>query len=391
MVIVECRLPMLDLGRAFAGVREDVLSAIERVIGSQSFILGREVRAFEEDVESYLGLPEGGAVGCASGTDALLLALMALDVGPGDEVVTTPYTFFATASAVTRLGATPVFADIDPVTYEVDLDDVLRKLSPRTKAFLPVHLFGQMVPFERIIPTLEERGIRVVEDAAQALGSWRRVDGQIVRAGTVGTIGCFSFFPTKNLGACGDGGMVVTSDISLAARMRRLRVHGESETYLHQEVGLNSRLDAMQAAILRAKLPHLDEWDRERRDRAAYYRLAFEARGLTGPGGLTLPTEIEDGYHIWHQYVVRVPSSMAGAGRDQLMARLEERGFQTRVYYPLPLHLQPCFAFLGGREGDHPEAERLSKEALALPVFPGLTGEEQDALADAMADLLRKA
>ena len=375
------KLPILDLSRAFAEIRGEVDAAVRRVLDNQSFILGREVRAFEEYVESYLELPELSAVGCASGTDALLLALMALDVGPGDEVVTTPYTFFATAGVITRLGARPVFADIDPGTYNVDLADVERRLTPRTKVFLPVHLFGQMTPVERIAPLLRERGIRIVEDSAQSFGAWRRVDDKIVRAGTMGDVGCVSFFPTKNLGGCGDGGMVVTSDPERAARLRRLRVHGEGSTYFHEEVGLNSRLDALQAAILDVKLPHLEAWNQERRRIADFYRLSFETRGLT-ERGLRLPVELKGNYHIYHQYVVRVPK------RDALMARLEERGLSTRVYYPLPLHLQPCFAFLGGKRGDCPEAEKLSEEALALPIFPGLRPDEQGMLCDAVAEFL---
>lgn len=381
MVRVEVRLPILDLTRAFKDVREEVQAAVDRVFDAQSFILGREVRAFEEHVESYLELPEGAAVGCASGSDALLLALMALGVGPGDEVVTTPYTFFATASAVTRLGATPVFADIDPDTYNVDLQDVLRRLTPRTKVFLPVHLFGQTVPIEEIAPLLEERGVKVVEDAAQAFGAWRRVGDRILRTGAWGDVGCFSFFPTKNLGGCGDGGMVTARDPEIVARLRQLRVHGEGAAYFHQEVGLNSRLDALQAAILDVKLPHLEEWNEARRQAADRWHLAFETRGLSDR--VRAPKVLPGNGHIYHQYVVRVPR------RDAMMAWLEERGFVTRVYYPLPLHLQPCFAFLGGRECDCPEAERLSREALALPIFPGIKPEEQEALADAVGEFLK--
>ena len=377
------RLPMLNLTCAFEEIRGEVSAAVERVFDTQSFILGREVRAFEEHVESCLHLPENGAIGCASGTDALLLALMALDVGPGDEVITTPYTFFATAGAVTRLGAVPIFADIDPGTYNVDLEDVRRKLTPRTKVFLPVHLFGQMTPLEEIAPLLAERGVKIVEDAAQAFGTWRRVGEEIRRAGTVGDLGCFSFFPTKNLGGCGDGGMIAAKDPELSARLRRLRVHGEDATYFHQEVGLNSRLDAIQAAILDVKLPHLEMWNEERRQVADRWHMALETRGLTDR--VKVPAELPGNYHIYHQYVVRTPR------RDELMAWLEERGFTTRVYYPLPLHLQPCFAFLGGRRGDCPEAERLSQEALALPIFPGLKWEEQEALADAMAEFMARA
>ncbi|MCR4817385.1 MAG: DegT/DnrJ/EryC1/StrS family aminotransferase [Fretibacterium sp.] len=380
----DASVPILDLRRAFGEIRGEVRAAVDRVFDTQAFILGREVRTFEEHMEAYLELPEGGAaVGCASGSDALLLALMALNIQPGDEVITTPYTFFATASAITRLGAVPVFADIDPDTYNVSLADVERKITPKTKVFLPVHLFGQMVPQEKIAPLLKERGIKIVEDAAQAFGSWRKVEGRIVRAGTMGDVGCTSFFPTKNLGGCGDGGMMVTSDPELAARLRKLRVHGEGSTYFHEEVGLNSRLDALQAAILDVKLPHLEEWNEERRSLASFYRLCFESRGLTGEGKLRLPVELEGNYHIYHQYVIRTPL------RDELMAWLEERKIATRVYYPLPLHLQPCFAFLGGKAGDFPESERLSREALALPVFPGLRPEEQERLADAVAEFAR--
>lgn len=371
------RLPILDLSRAYAEIRDEVRGALERVFEAQSFILGREVRAFEEHVESYLELPEGSAIGCASGTDALILALMALDVGPGDEVVTTPYSFFATAGAVVRLGARPVFADIDPVTGNIDLAEVERRLTPRTKAFLPVHLFGQTVPLEGVSALCAERGVAIVEDAAQAFGAWRRVENRIARAGAVGDVGCYSFFPTKNLGGCGDGGMVVTRDAGRAERLRRLRVHGEERTYFHEEVGLNSRLDALQAAVLNVKLPHLERWNADRRLCADRYRLLFESRGLTDR--VTLPEELADNHHIYHQYVVRVPD------RDRLMAHLDGLGLTTRVYYPLPLHLQPCFAFLGGRPGDCPQAELLSQESLALPIFPGLEAEEQERLVEAIA------
>ena len=371
------RLPILDLSRAYAEIRDEVRGALERVFEAQSFILGREVRAFEEHVESYLELPEGSAIGCASGTDALILALMALDVGPGDEVVTTPYSFFATAGAVVRLGARPVFADIDPATGNIDLAEAERRLTPRTKAFLPVHLFGQTVPLEGISELCAERGVAIVEDAAQAFGAWRRVENRIVRAGAAGDVGCYSFFPTKNLGGCGDGGMVVTRDAGRAERLRRLRVHGEGRTYFHEEVGLNSRLDALQAVVLDVKLPHLERWNANRRLCADRYRLFFESRGLTDR--VTLAEELAGNHHIYHQYVVRVPD------RDRLMAHLDGLGLTTRVYYPLPLHLQPCFAFLGGRPGDCPQAERLSQEALALPIFPGLEAEEQERLVEAIA------
>ncbi|MDR2522984.1 MAG: DegT/DnrJ/EryC1/StrS family aminotransferase [Synergistaceae bacterium] len=373
-------LPILDLKRSCGALKGEILEAVSRVLESQSFILGREVRAFEEHVESYL---EGAAaVGCASGTDALLLALMALDVGPGDEVVTTPYSFFATASSIVRLGATPVFADIDPKTCNVNLKAAAARFGPKTKVFLPVHLFGQMTPLEEISGLCGERGVFIVEDAAQAFGSWRRLrrhgEDRIVRAGVMGVIGCYSFFPTKNLGACGDAGMAVTTDAGLAERLRRLRVHGAGTAYFHEEVGLNSRLDAIQAAILDVKFRYLERWNEERRVLADRYRMFFGMKGLGK--FVTLPEELEGNFHIYHQYVVRVPQ------RDALAAWLEERGLSTRVYYPLPLHLQRCFTYLGYKEGDFPEAERLAKESLALPLFAGLLPEEQERLVNAIAE-----
>ena len=374
------KLPILDLKRSYAGIKDEIRLALERVLESQAFILGGEVRVFEEHVESYL--EKGRAVGCASGTDALILALMALNVGPGDEVVTTPYSFFATASCITRLGARPVFADIDPSTYNIDLDDAVAKFSPKTKAFLPVHLFGQMVPLEKITDLCRERGIFVVEDAAQAFGSWRKAGGEIVRAGVMGDVGCYSFFPTKNLGAYGDAGMVVAVEPEIGQRLEKLRVHGAGTTYLHDEVGLNSRLDAIQAAVLDVKFRYLEEWNMERRVLADRYRMFFEMRNLGR--FVTPPMELEGNFHIYHQYVVRV------SRRDELMAYLEERGLSTRVYYPLSLHLQQCFAFLGYEEGDFPESERLSRESLALPIFNGLLPEEQERLVEAIAEFYEK-
>ncbi|MDR2174964.1 MAG: DegT/DnrJ/EryC1/StrS family aminotransferase [Synergistaceae bacterium] len=383
------KLPILDLKRSYAAIRDEINEALERVFESQSFILGPEVRAFEEDVESYLEsgtVADRTAVGCASGTDALLLALMALDVGPGDEVVTTPYSFFATASCITRLGAVPVFADIDPATCNIDLKEAAAKFTAKTKVFLPVHLFGQTVPVEEIAAFCRERGVAVVEDAAQAFGAWRRIEDEnakaanaVLRAGVMGDIGCYSFFPTKNLGACGDAGMAVAADPRVGERLRKLRVHGAGTTYLHEEVGLNSRLDAIQAAILRVKLRRLEAWNAERRVLADRYRLLFGARGLVGEH-VTLPAELAGNCHIYHQYVIRAKR------RDALMEFLEQRGISARVYYPLPLHLQKCFAFRGYKEGAFPESERLARESLALPVFNGLLAEEQERLADAAAE-----
>ncbi len=311
------RIPTLDLVKNYSEVKDEMLEAIRSVLESQSFIMGPEVRLFEEECESYL---EGvSAVGCASGTDALLLALMALDVGEGDEVITTPYSFFATASSIVRLGAVPVFVDVDPKTYNIDLEKAVSAITPRTKAFIPVHLFGQMAPLEECIAEFERRGATIVEDAAQAFGATRIADGRIMRAGAMGRIGCFSFFPTKNLGAYGDGGMIVTTDEKIAGRLRRLRVHGADSTYFHDEVGLNSRLDTLQAAVLRVKLRHLEEWNEQRRVVAGRYYALFAENGLMGE--VTIPFELQGNRHIYHQYVVRVknreifPSRSSSAGR----------------------------------------------------------------------------
>ena len=373
------KIPMLDLKRNYARIRQEITDAVTEVLESQAFILGPEVSAFEDDCSAYL---DGArAIGCASGTDALVLALMALDVGPGDEVITTPYSFFATVSCITRLGAVPVFADVDPVTYNIDLQQVLSRLTPKTKAVLPVHLFGQMAPMEEIADELERRGVAIVEDAAQAFGSWRKIQGDIVRAGTFGAVGCYSFFPTKNLGGYGDGGMLATNDDRLADRLRKLRVHGAGTTYFHDEVGLNSRLDSLQAAILRVRLRHLEEWNEERRVIADRYRLLFAERDLLDL--VHPPVELDGNYHIYHQYAPRVQD------RDALEAFLEAEGIGCRVYYPLSLHLQKCFAFLGYGAGDCPVSEQLSRETLALPIFPELTADEQIRIADAIARFYR--
>lgn len=361
-------LPSFDLKRNYQRVREEILEAVHRVLDSQHFILGPEVAAFEEEAARYLEVPH--ALGCASGTDALLLSLLALRVGPGDEVITTPYTFFASTSCITRLGATPVFVDVEPDSYNLRMDRVLEALTPRTKAVIPVHLFGQMCRLEEIAPTLKERGVALVEDCAQAFGTLRHLDGGILRAGAVGDLSCFSFFPTKNLGAYGDAGMVASRRDDLADRVRNLRVHGAATTYLHDEVGLNSRLDALQAAILRVRLRHVETWNEERRAVADRYRLLFGQKGLLDV--VTPPAEQAGTRHIFHQYVVRARR------RDELQAFLGERGITTRVYYPLSLHLQPCFRFLGYQEGAFPVSETLSRETLALPMFPELEVAEQE-------------
>ncbi len=373
-------LPSLDLKRNYQRIKEEIDEAVHRVLDSQYFILGPEVEAFEKEVSAYLGVKRG--VGCASGSDSLLLALMALDLKPGDEVITSPYTFFATVSCITRLGLTPVFVDIDPVSYCLDVNRVMEKVTARTKVFLPVHIFGQMVPMDGLMDQLSARDIAVVEDGAQAFGSWRRVGDQIIRASAWGTIGCFSFFPTKNLGCYGDGGMVVTNCEALGEKLARLRVHGAGTTYYHDEVGLNSRLDALQAAILRVRMKYLEVWNEERRAAADRYRLLASQYNLLDRVGL--PETVPGNGHTYHQYVIRARR------RDELMAYLAEEGITTRVYYPLSLHLQKCFAFLGGKAGDYPESERLTQEALALPMFPELTGDEQQWVMETIAKFYRE-
>jgi dTDP-4-amino-4,6-dideoxygalactose transaminase len=369
------QVPLLDLKQQHAGLRGEILAALARLVDTQQFVLGEEVRALETEVAAVVGTRH--AVGCASGSDALLLALMALDVRAGDEVLTTPFSFFATAGAVARLGAAPRFADIDPRTYNIDPARLGEALTPRTRAILPVHLYGQPAETRAVLEVAKGRGLPVIEDAAQAVGAGDGGCG----AGSLGRVGCFSFYPTKNLGGAGDGGMLTTDDEGLAARLRRLRVHGGETEYLHREVGINSRLDAMQAAVLRVKLPHLAGWSRLRRERAARYTRLLSDAGLAG--GAVIPPFVRDGVtHIFHQYVVRV-----GEGRrDALAAHLKARGVGTKVYYPVPLHLQECFGYLGYREGDFPEAERAARETLALPMFPELTAEQQEYVVESIAE-----
>ncbi|WP_294193139.1 DegT/DnrJ/EryC1/StrS family aminotransferase [uncultured Cloacibacillus sp.] len=374
-------IPSFDLTRNYARVKEEINVAVLRVLETQHFILGPEVEALERELSAYLEVKN--AVGCASGTDALVLAMMALDLKPGDEVITTPFTFFATVSCITRCGGTPVFADVDPVTYNIKSEDILAKITPRTKAVLPVHLFGQMCPLEEIKDELASRNIALVEDCAQAIGAHRMIGGRVARSGSVGKMGCFSFFPTKNLGCYGDGGMVaIADDEELAARIRRLRVHGAGTTYFHDEVGINSRLDALQAAILRVRLRHLEGWNEERRIVAGRYMMLFGEKGLLD--FITPPAELPGGRHVYHQYVVRAKH------RDELMKYLAERGITTRVYYPLPLHLQHCFANLGYKKGDFPVAEALADDVLALPMFPELLPEEQERIVSEIAGFYAK-
>jgi dTDP-4-amino-4,6-dideoxygalactose transaminase len=359
------RVPLLDLRAQYAAIRAEVREAIDRVCESQQFILGPEVEALEAEVARFAGVRH--AVGVSSGTDALLASLMALGVGPGDEVVTPPYSFFATAGAIARLGARPVFVEIDPASFNIAPDRVRAAVTPRTKAILPVHLFGRMADLDPILAC----GVPVVEDAAQALGA---VDGKGRQAGTRGACGCYSFFPTKNLGGFGDGGMVVTDDAALADRLRVLRVHGSKPKYHHQLLGGNFRLDALQAAVLRVKLKHLPAWSAARRANAERYRTLFAEEGLTTD--VRLPLDVPG--HIYNQFVVRVRE------RDRLRAHLEESRIGCEVYYPVPLHLQECFSALGHAPGAFPESEAAARQSLALPIYPELTEDQQRHVVDSI-------
>ena len=369
-------IPSFDLKRNYARVESEIKEAIDRVLSSQHFVLGPDVAAFESEAAVYLETPY--AVGCASGSDALVLALMAAGVGPGDEVITSPFSFFATASCITRLGAKPVFADVEPDSYNISMKGVARAVTSRTKAFIPVHLFGQLCKMEEAPDALKDKKIALVEDCAQAFGAHRVHDGKITRGGAWGGFGCFSFFPTKNLGAYGDAGMVTCFNESDAKELSRLRVHGAAETYIHEEVGLNSRLDSIQAAILRVRLKKIETWTEERREVARRYGLLFAERGLEGL--ITPPTETPGNRHTYHQYVVKAER------RDELQKFLAVRVIVTRVYYPLPLHLQPCFASAWYKQGSLPVAESLCGQVLALPMFPELLPEEQEAVVSAMAE-----
>ena len=365
-------VPLLDLKEQNAILRPEIEAALGRVLDTNGFILGGEVAELECELAGYCGTKH--AIGCASGSDAILLALMAFDIGHGDEVITTPYSFFATVSAITRLGAIPIFVDIDPVTYNLDVSQVEAKITSRTKAIEPVHLYGQCADMAALNAISETHGIPLVEDAAQAIGA----EENGVRAGAMCAVGCFSFYPSKNLGGMGDGGFVTTSDDALAKKLLALRVHGSEERYYHKYVGITSRLDGFQGAVLRVKLPHLDAWTEQRRTNADNYRRLFTDLGLTEQIGL--PFERENAKHIYNQYVIRVPQR-----RDELREFLTEKGIGTDIYYPVPLHLQECFAYLGYTKGDMPESEKAAIETLALPIFPELKIEQQEYIAASIA------
>ena len=364
-LVTQKQVPLLDLRAQHQGIRDEVLAEIVRVVDSQKFIMGEDVQKLEAEIASYCQAKH--AIGCASGSDALALALMALEIGRGDEVLTTPYSFFATAGAISRVGATPVFMDVEESTFNIDAGRVAEMLAsrPRIRAIIPVHLFGGCADMDPICAAAAQRGIPVIEDAAQSIGS--EYKGR--RAGSIGHIGCFSFFPSKNLGCYGDGGMLSTNDAPLAARLAALRVHGGTRKYLHQWIGINSRLDALQAAVLRVKLRHLDDWSAGRQRNAERYRAQFSK--LSVPVIPAVPASYQT-RHIYNQFVIRC------SRRDALQAFLKQQGIGSEVYYPLPLHLQPCYADLGYKQGDFPVSEKLAAESLALPIYGELVADDID-------------
>jgi dTDP-4-amino-4,6-dideoxygalactose transaminase len=370
------KVPLLDLKEQNQSLRGEVDEAIKKVLDSNGFILGAEVQALEKELADYCQTEY--AIGCASGTDALLLALMAFDIGAGDEVITTPYSFFATVSAITRLGATPVFVDIDPQTYNLNVSQIEAKITEKTKAIQPVHLYGQCADMKALREISAKYDVPLVEDAAQAIGA----EENGIRAGAMSEVGCFSFYPSKNLGGMGDGGFMTTNDEGLAKKLFALRVHGSEERYYHKWVGLNSRLDALQAAILRVKLPHLDSWSNKRKANADNYRKLFTDAGLTEQ--IVLPSERENVRHIYNQFVIRVPNR-----RDELKSFLAANEIGTDIYYPVSLHLQECFEYLGYKENDFPESEKASRETLAIPIYPELTGAQQEFVVEKIAEFFQ--
>ncbi len=364
-------VPLLDLVAQYHEIKDDVLAAMMRVIERQSFIMGPEVGQLEAELARLSNAKHG--IACASGTDALLLALKALDLRPGDEVITTPFSFFATAGTIHNAGGTPVFVDIDPGTMNIDPAGIEAALTPRTRAVIVVHLFGQMAAMEKILAITAPRQVPIIEDGAQSIGARRKIDGSWRAAGEQGAVGTLSFFPTKNLGAWGDGGLMVTQDDSLAERLRRLRLHGGSRQYFHEEVGTNSRLDTLQAAVLLAKLPHLERWTGARKRNAARYTAAFSGHPAICPPAIDPAND-----HIFHQYTIRVPQ------RDELQAHLKARGIGHSIYYPLALHLQPCFSHLGYRRGSLPAAEAAMDSVISLPVYPEMTDAQQNLVIEAV-------
>ncbi|MGA0242446.1 MAG: DegT/DnrJ/EryC1/StrS family aminotransferase [Candidatus Marinamargulisbacteria bacterium] len=354
------KVPLLDLQAQYEPIKHDVLQAMTDVFNSKQFIQGPKVTELEAMITDYCQVKH--AIGVSSGTDALIVSLMALGIGPGDEVITTPFTFFATGGSIHRVGATPVFVDIDPVTYNLDVTQIESKLTQKTKAIMPVHLFGQVADMAPIMALAKAHNLAVIEDAAQAIGAKQTIDGQTHHAGTMGTVGCFSFFPSKNLGCCGDGGMVITNDDALGEKIRLFRTHGAQKKYFHDFVGGNFRLDPLQAAVLAVKLPHLNNQHDGRRRNADHYNEALTT--------VTTPVESDNNWMIYNQYTIRTPR------RDALMDHLNEHNIGNAIYYPLPLHLQNCFDYLGYSAGDFPEAEAAAKEVVSIPVYSELTSAQ---------------
>lgn len=366
---MSCSVPFLDLSRQSRPLENSIAAALREVVHSGHFVLGPEVRQFEEHLAKYSEASH--AIACASGSEALLMALMALGIGAGDEVITPSFTFFATASAITRLGATPVFVDIVPETFHLDPRDVAARITPRTRAILVVHLFGQAVDMAPFAELSSRHKIPLVEDVAQAIGAETYWKGEMRRTGSMGEVNCFSFYPTKNLGAMGDAGALTTQDAAMAEKLRLLRGHGMEPRYFHKIIGINSRLDAFQGAVLNIKFPYLEEWIAARQAIAARYAELFRATGLEEE--ITLPQPPVRGRHVWNQYCIRIHRGY----RDRLRQFLQERGVGSEIYYPLGLHEQECFRYLGWRLGMLPQTEHISREILALPIFPGLTEAEQ--------------
>ena len=387
-------IPFLDLKAQYQSIKEEIDKKISEVVSSQRFILGAEVEGFERELAAYS--QTSFAVGVSSGSDALIVSLMALEIGDGDEVITTPFTFFATAGAIARLKAKPVFCDIDEISYNISAEKLEELLEERfsrpgnakVKALIPVHLYGQCADMTSILSLANKYDLFVIEDAAQAVGAEYPAPDGINRACCMGNLGILSFFPSKNLSAYGDGGMVLTNDEILASKMMLLRVHGGRDKYFYDILGGNFRLDALQAAVLRIKLRHLDDWGQKRREKASYYNRLFEESGLIKEGLVQIPVALYrdsgvQNFHIYHQYVIRANE------RDRLQEFLKEKRVATAIYYPLPLHLQKCFAYLDYREGDFPVSEKASREVLALPIFPELTTEQQDFIVSSISDFYK--
>ena len=385
------KFPLLDLKAQYRSIEKELKERVSEVLDSQMFILGAEVKALEEELSAYVGAKH--AIGVSSGSDALIISLMALQVGPGDSVVTTPFTFFATGGAIARLGAKPLFCDIEPNTFNIDtvkLAELLeieieKKGNSQIKGIIPVHLYGQCVDMKSIQSLAEKYDLFVLEDAAQAVGSEYLMDSEVKRAGTLGDLGILSFYPAKNLGACGDAGMVLTNDQTFLDRMRLLRVHGSSNKYMYDILGGNFRMDAIQATVLRVKLKHLDSWIMGRQQKAARYETLFSSAGLVEKGLIQTPEAVYRNaglkyFHTYHQYVIRTDD------RDDLQRFMREKGVPSAIFYPMPLHLQKCFAYLGYREGDFPESEKATSEVLALPIYPELSEENQDYVVTTIKD-----